>query len=55
MPYHLICVHPFGAYEKGQLVTDADEVKALLVNRDHHFVRIAAPDEAPKQDAQHDA
>lgn len=43
MDYHLICVHPFGKYVKGQMVTDAEEVEVLLSDRDHHFVRIAAP------------
>jgi hypothetical protein len=41
--FHLICVHPFGNYTKGQLITDADEVAKLSDDREHHFVRIAAP------------
>jgi hypothetical protein len=45
--YHLICVHPFDGYEKGQKVTAQDEVDMLLKNdRGHHFVKIAAPEPA---------
>jgi hypothetical protein len=43
--YHLVCVHPFGVYAKGDLITDAAEVESLMADRDHHFVRITAPDE----------
>jgi hypothetical protein len=43
MQYHLICVNEFGKYAKGQLVTDPDEVAILLEDREHHFVKIAAP------------
>lgn len=43
MTYHLICVHPFGRYSKGQAVTDPAEVKTLSADRDHHFVRVPAP------------
>lgn len=43
MDYHLICVHPFGKYVKGQQITDHDEVESLLDDREHHFVRIYAP------------
>jgi hypothetical protein len=41
--YHLICVHPFGVYAKGQKITDPDEVAKLMDDRDHHFVRVLAP------------
>jgi hypothetical protein len=43
MDYHLVCVHPFGKYARGQMITDADEVATLLDDREHHFVRIAVP------------
>jgi hypothetical protein len=46
MDYHLVCVHPFGKYTKGQVITDEAEVTTLLDDREHHFVRIAAPAEA---------
>lgn len=49
MGYHLICVQPFGSYDKGQKVTDAGEVASLLVDREHHFVKIAAPPEPEPQ------
>jgi hypothetical protein len=46
--FHLVCVHPFshptlGNFLKGQLVTDKELVDALTKDRDHHFVRVAAP------------
>lgn len=41
--YHLVCVHPFDKYTKGQMITDEAEVEKLLPDREHHFVRIAAP------------
>jgi len=42
MNYFLICVHPFGKYEKGTMITDAAEVATLLLDREHHFVRITS-------------
>lgn len=45
MATHLICVYPFGKYEKGQRVESADEIDVLSADRDHHFVRINVPDE----------
>jgi hypothetical protein len=46
--FNLVCVHPFVSlqgvsYKKGQLITDAAEVSALQDDREHHFVRVAAP------------
>jgi hypothetical protein len=41
--YHLICVHPFGKYVRGQKVTDQDEVEKLRKTRDRHFVKTPAP------------
>ena len=49
MKYHLICVHPFKNYVRGQKVTDPDEVTRLMQDRDHHFVRVTAP-AAPMQE-----
>jgi hypothetical protein len=46
MAYNLVCVHPFGNYSKGQLVDNQDEVNSLSDDREHHFVRVAAPEEA---------
>lgn len=43
--FHLVCIHPFGKYERGQVVTDQEEVKALMADRDHQFVRRNVPDE----------
>jgi hypothetical protein len=44
--YHLICVHEFHGYKKGQKITDPDEVERLRSDRDHHFVKISAPEES---------
>jgi hypothetical protein len=41
--FHLVCVHPFHNYQKGQMITDPDEVAKHLIDREHHFVRIAIP------------
>lgn len=30
MTFHLVVVRPFGAYEKGAVITDPDEVAAVL-------------------------
>ena len=43
MAYKLVCVHPFHGYDKGQEITDANEVARLLVDREHHFVKVVAP------------
>jgi predicted nucleotidyltransferase len=41
--YNLVCVVPFGSYVKGQIVTDQDEILALIANdRMQYFVRVAA-------------
>lgn len=45
--FNLVCVHPFGNYTKGQIITDPDEVARLMKVRDHHFVRIPAPEPTP--------
>ena len=47
MPFKLVCVHPFKDFVRGQEITDQDAVKRLMVDRDHHFVRVAMP-AAPK-------
>jgi len=43
--FHLVCVHEFHGYPKGTLITDPAEVEKLLSDKEHHFVRVAAPDE----------
>ena len=44
MQYHLIVVHDFGNYTRGQRVTDEAEVAAILEGPNHtHIVKIAAP------------
>jgi hypothetical protein len=42
MKFYLVCVHSFGKYSKGQMITDEAEVEKLLSDREHHFVKIAA-------------
>jgi hypothetical protein len=41
---HLICIQPFHGYAKGQRVSDPDEVAKLQLDREHHFIRIPAPE-----------
>lgn len=45
MRYHLLCIHPFHGYLKGQIVTDQEEVSRLLLERDAHFAKYPAPAE----------
>lgn len=48
MKYHLIIVHPFGKYTKGQMVTDQDEVAAIMKSHNHPSVnKIAAKEDDP--------
>lgn len=53
MDYHLVCVHPFGKYDRGKMITDPLEVEVLSEDREHNFVRIAIPvaDQAPEPEA----
>jgi len=42
--YHLIVVHEFGNYTKGQKITDEAEVAAVLASHNHTgVVKIPAP------------
>jgi len=41
--FHLICVHPFHDIKKGDRISDPDRVAEFMKDRDHHFVRVAAP------------
>jgi hypothetical protein len=43
MDYHYVCVHPFGKYVKGQMITDEEEAAKVLDDHEHRFVRIAVP------------
>lgn len=36
--YHLVVIHPFGSYAKGQAITDPDEVAGILNSPKHQFV-----------------
>jgi len=47
MAYKLICTLDFGAFKKGQEITDPHLIDALLPDREHHFVRVSIPDPAP--------
>lgn len=43
MHYHLLCIHPFHGYLKGQIIEDQAEVKRLLAERDVHFAKYVMP------------
>ncbi len=45
MKYKLVCTHPFHGFEKGQEVTDPEEIAKHNEQREHHFVRVAIPEE----------
>lgn len=42
MAFHLVCVHPFADYKRGQKITDADEIARLMKAREKHFVKVSA-------------
>lgn len=43
MDFHLVCVHPIGTtYQRGQRVTDPQEIARLLEKHDKRFVKIAS-------------
>ena len=52
MAYALVCVHPFGNFQKGQVVTDPADVAKYQHEEDrmHHFVRITVADPVPAAD-----
>jgi hypothetical protein len=41
--YNLVCVHPFGTFVRGQVITDPAEVQKHLTEREKHFVKVPAP------------
>jgi hypothetical protein len=48
MSYHLIVVHPFGIYARGDRITDEAEMQRVLASHNHPSVnKIAAPDAPP--------
>lgn len=57
MSHHLIVVHEFGNYTKGQRISEAHEVAKVLESPQHtHVVKIAAPAEVqPPPLEEHDA
>lgn len=41
--YALVVIHPFGDYQRGQKVTDADEIDAINASDNrHHCNKVAA-------------
>ncbi|MBR0693674.1 hypothetical protein [Bradyrhizobium lablabi] len=55
MRHHLIVVHEFGQYAKGDKIIASDEVAKVLDSPQHtHVVKIAAPDEPPALPADED-
>lgn len=53
--HHLIVVHEFGQYAKGDKIIASDEVAKVLDSPQHtHVVKIAAPDEPPALPADED-
>ncbi len=50
MAFHLVVSEPFRAYARGDHITDAAEIAAILAGHEEAFVRrVAAPDE-PKSE-----
>jgi len=47
MNHHLVVVRPFGAHQKGDVITDAAEIASILASPNaDHVVRIPASKEA---------
>ena len=44
MTFHLIVRHPFGDHDRGDRITDPEEVARLSDTGSDHVVRVAAPD-----------
>ncbi len=47
MTFHLIVRHPFGDYQRGDRITDPDDVARLASDAGEHVTRVAAPDTTP--------
>ncbi len=51
MSFHLIVRHPFGTYNRGDRITDPDDVARLATDAADHVARVAVPepeaDDAP--------
>ena len=49
----IVIVHPFGGYSRGDTITDAATIQAVISDRDHsgHYVRANLPDPAPERPA----
>ena len=47
MTFHLIVRHPFGHYERGERITDPDEVARLAEECGEHVIRVAIPEAEP--------
>lgn len=41
MKYHLVVTEPFGTYKRGQVVTDAKEIKKIEAENPGEVVRVA--------------
>ena len=42
MQFHLVVVRPFGAYGKGDTITDSAKITEILAGENaHHVVRVA--------------
>lgn len=51
MNHHLVVVHDFKTYKRGDMITDEAEVANILASPQHpHVVKIQAPTPAPAPD-----
>lgn len=51
MEFHLVCVHPWGPYKRGDRIEEPSEVARVNSQREKHFVRVPCPPKAMKAQA----
>lgn len=47
MAFKLVTTVPWDRYDKGDEITDADEIERCMADAHRHFVRVAVPDPQP--------
>jgi hypothetical protein len=47
MAFKYVVTQPFHGYEKGQEITDPEEIAKVLADHDFRVVRVFVPDEPP--------
>ena len=45
--YKYVVTAPFHGYEKGQEITDPEEIQQILIDHEQRVVRVLVPDDVP--------